>query len=271
MNELVDIYESINRKTYSRKINVLKYKHFQQLTPGEQAIIDQFRDDIYNKSILDIGCGAGRTARFLKTIGGKYTGIDYSEEAIIYCRHLHKDTRFIHCDARNMDCFEDEEFDVVIFPCNGIDSMDSTGRGRVIDEVFRLVKSGGLFILTTHNYRFLIETWNGKTPFPTLTLSANPKTLLANLGNYTRASLNYLKNSRYVRMSDQSAIVQGVAFDYDLMTYYIDKRKQIVDLKTAGFTVERLYDRDGLGVAKDSSQDGYSPWLYYVARKVPES
>ncbi len=267
MNEYVSIYEDINRKTYADKKNVVRYSYYQELTPGERAIIDQYRDDIENKTILDIGCGAGRTARFLKKLGKDYTGIDYSEAAVNYCREIHGDARFLHCDARQLDRFGSGEFDVVFFPCNGIDSMDSQGRQRAISEVFRVVKEGGLFVFATHNHKYLMESWKGRTPFPRPALSTRPKKMINNLKKFTRASFNYLKNRKHVYIGEQDAIVQGVAYDYDLMTYYIDKRKQIIDLETVGFTVERMYDRAGQVVDRNSSHDGHTPWIFYVARK----
>lgn len=267
MNEYANIYENINRKTYAARNNVVRYSYYQELTPGERAIINQYRDDIEGRTILDIGCGAGRTARFLKKIGKDYTGIDYSEAAVNYCREMHRDTRFLHCDARQLDCFQNGEFDVVFFPCNGIDSMDSQGRLRAISEIFRVVREGGLFVFATHNHKFLMVRWKGRTPFPRPELSVRPNKMISSLKQFARSSFNYFKNGRHVYIGEQDAIVQGVAYDYDLMTHYIDKRKQLNDLETAGFTVERMYDRSGHVVDRDSSQDGHTPWIFYVARK----
>lgn len=65
-----------------------------------------------NDTVLDAGCGIGTLKRLLPN--NEYTGFDYSPRAVrIACKTQGKGT-FMALDARQMNVFDDNEFDVVV-------------------------------------------------------------------------------------------------------------------------------------------------------------
>lgn len=265
MTTSVEPFEAINRQTYGQRDNVLKYT-FDKLTPPERVILDKYKSELAGKTLLDIGCGYGRTSAFLKDLVGDYTGVDYSSAAIEVCKERFPGVRFLHCDARRLDPFADGQFDAVVFPCNGIDAMDRAGRSAALSEIARVTKKGGLFILASHNNNYLTQTWHGKVPFPTLKFSKRPKQFIKRVKDYVKSVSNYLRHRRLQWYGEHESMVLGVAFNYGLMTYYIDKDQQRSDLSEVGFEVEKMYDKEGLEV-RAQGNDGHSPWVFYVSRK----
>ena len=103
-----------------------------------------------NKIILDAGCGAGYGANILAKSGAKKVyGIDIVAESIQYCqsKYLLKNLIFKRADLTNLD-FPNNYFDLV--------SMFETiehvkNYSKAIDEIYRVLKPGGLLILSTPN------------------------------------------------------------------------------------------------------------------------
>lgn len=142
---------------------------------SEQIIFSEYVK--CSDKILDIGCGAGRTTFNMYKLG--YTniiGFDYSINMISACNRLKKvynaNLDFICGDAKSMP-FQDSTFDVCIFSFNGLMSIPQIDeRFKVFKEVFRLLKSNGIFIFTTHNIKNPIfdsfgitekERWNSQS------------------------------------------------------------------------------------------------------------
>jgi ubiquinone/menaquinone biosynthesis C-methylase UbiE len=106
--------------------------------------------------ILDIGVGTGRTTPYLSQVAGEYVGIDYSEAMIARCREKFPGLRLIHADALDLSLFADGYFDAIVFSLNGIDSIyGENNRTRCLRECARTLKPGGVFILSSHNPRYV--------------------------------------------------------------------------------------------------------------------
>jgi ubiquinone/menaquinone biosynthesis C-methylase UbiE len=108
-------------------------------------------------AILDIGCGGGRTVRKLAALApaGKVTGVDYSATSVAVSRETNAEeiaAGRIQIEQGSVSAlpFADGAFDVVTavethyyWP-----SLPASVR-----EVFRAVKSGGVFVLIAETYR----------------------------------------------------------------------------------------------------------------------
>lgn len=124
-------------------------------------------------SVLDLGCGNGRTLNFIKAPNMTLFGVDYSQEAINQAKVKCMDGLFSVQDMIKTD-FKDHVFDAVI-------SVGSFEHQEVLDfsEPRRLVKDDGWFVcvlpdvaeskgLTTaadglHNdWELTIKDWNSK-------------------------------------------------------------------------------------------------------------
>lgn len=105
--------------------------------------------DIRTASVLDWGCGCGRLTRYFLSSGTDVSGIDIDAENIAWCTaNLHPQA-FHVTDLAPPTRFADGTFDLVI--ANSVLShltLDSTRKW--VDEVHRVLKPGGLALLSYH-------------------------------------------------------------------------------------------------------------------------
>lgn len=99
--------------------------------------------------ILDAGCGTGRTVRNLLHWGAEVTATDLSEEMVKIIKMKFSKVEAIQSDIEELP-FEDDTFDaaysmLVIVHLKDLD--------RAFDEIYRVLKPGGYFILSNINQR----------------------------------------------------------------------------------------------------------------------
>ncbi len=111
----------------------------------------------YNpESIVDIGCGAGRTTFGLFESGFTHiTGLDITPKMIEAAKNINQEKKcsidFILADATNIP-FENDTFDYALFSFNGIMEIPQRKeRTKAMSEIKRVLKPGGIFIFTTHD------------------------------------------------------------------------------------------------------------------------
>lgn len=122
---------------------------------------DKVRDDSLNESIiklispvkdkkiLDMGCGIGGYIHFVKDYK-EFTGIDLSDVAISESNKIFGNrpgVRYISMDATNLK-FIDDYFDIIIAK-EVIEHLPEPQ--RAIKEVFRVLKPGGLCVVSSPN------------------------------------------------------------------------------------------------------------------------
>ena len=146
------------RETYNRDGVVETYTHAVDkvgLWNSEKIIFEKYISK--DSNILDLGCGAGRTTINMYKQGYKnIEGLDISDKFIdfakSYCKANNLDINFILGDATKLDFAKDNSYDAVIFSYNGMQCIPGKkNRDNVIKEVYRVLKSGGLYIFTAHN------------------------------------------------------------------------------------------------------------------------
>ena len=106
--------------------------------------------------VLDLGCGNGRFQEFLKDKGVDYIGVDPSEKLIEIAKKKYPRQKFLSADALRLP-FSDSYFDKVysIAVLHHIPSDES--RGQFLKETKRILKPGGLLILTCWKFHKLKE------------------------------------------------------------------------------------------------------------------
>lgn len=124
------------------------------LWQSEELVLQRVFDR--ESTLLELGCGTGRIAIGLWELG--YRGVlatDLSREMIAKARELARKLEYAIpmrvADARRLPQ-EDELFDGVIFGFNGL--MQIPGRAarcEALREMARVVKPGGMAVLTTHD------------------------------------------------------------------------------------------------------------------------
>ena len=124
------------------------------LWESEKYVINKYFDK--NKSILDVGCGAGRTTFNLYEMGYKnIIGLDLTPEMISAAKTINKekktDIEFIVGDATDLN-FEDNSFDQALFSFNGLMQIpERKNRIKALKEIKRVLTENGIFIFTTHD------------------------------------------------------------------------------------------------------------------------
>jgi ubiquinone/menaquinone biosynthesis C-methylase UbiE len=132
--------------SYAQDNDPLSFAWYRSAFSG---IRDKLKGDL-----LEIGCGRGEFAVWLASVVSniRITGVDFSASAINIAQrrvaHTSKPVRFITGDAQFL-AFADSSFDWVV-SCECLEHVPEPQ--RMASEMFRVLKPGGRFCLTTENY-----------------------------------------------------------------------------------------------------------------------
>lgn len=103
--------------------------------------------------ILDLGCGPGLYTELLTQKGHSVTGIDFSENSIQYAKKQAKekqlDIEYLNINYQELDF--DNQFDLVILIYLDLCVLMPEERDKVLINIYRALKKGGLFICDVVN------------------------------------------------------------------------------------------------------------------------
>jgi SAM-dependent methyltransferase len=107
--------------------------------------------------ILDLACGRGRHAVHLHKKGFRVTGVDLSEENIKYTKRQSQPG--LHFQTGDMrDNLGENEYDAVVNLFTSFGYFDNhSDNQKVIDNIYRALKSGGFFVFDYLNASSLKE------------------------------------------------------------------------------------------------------------------
>lgn len=106
--------------------------------------------ELDNLNILDLGCGNAKNSFYMaeQGINNKITGIEISQTALEYARRLAPSGEFIKQSIGNPLEFQDSYFDIIL-DVTSSNSLNENERSIYLNELSRLLKSGGFFFLRT--------------------------------------------------------------------------------------------------------------------------
>ncbi len=139
--------------------------HLDEEAPLEVEAILQMTELKPKSKILDLCCGHGRHAIPLAKKDFQITGFDFSEHLLQRAAQAAEESgvtlRLIHGDTRQLP-FEDE-FDAVIsmFTAFGYFEQEEDNQ-KVLSEVFKALKPGGVFLMDVLNREHLLKNWQPK-------------------------------------------------------------------------------------------------------------
>ncbi|MFT4115688.1 class I SAM-dependent methyltransferase [Bradyrhizobium sp.] len=226
------------------------------LIPAETFSLDLVPNS-HLSSVLDVGAGAGRMIPLLSEKFANYTGVDISDHAVRKAKALYPDARLLTMDARSLH-FPDEAFDCVVFAFNGIDYVGLSDRTKILLEIKRVLRPGGIFIYSTHNLGYhRAGAWKNRLFMPDI-IARNPV-------RFIRLVRNRLRSFRRQTQDDHCgvAFINDPALHFSLLTAYVDLPKEVSRLQDLGLTALSLIGN----TKKSAGYDEMDCWVYLVAEK----
>ncbi len=102
--------------------------------------------DFSKINVFDAGCGTGRNANHLASMGFNVSACDISSSAISIAKERAKNVNlkidYGICDLGRVLKYSDSSIDLVL-DVTSSNSLDEKGRGIFLSEVFRVLKDGG--------------------------------------------------------------------------------------------------------------------------------
>jgi len=255
-----------NYSYYNRVETAQYFGNFKKdLFKAEAVILARLKQEIQDRPILEIGIGGGRITEHLRSLSADYTGVDYSEKMVEFCRHRFPDLPLFICDARNLSRFETEKFATVMFGYNGIDEVGTGDRLLILQEIHRVLKCNGVFIFSSHNldWECIPSCFRRGLSFRG-GIFGSVKANLARLWVYLSGVANWCR----IRMLHKG---EAILLDYEASSgiispvHYISQPAQVLQLQFAGFRDIQAISADGEPL--DDHNRGKHFMVFYVARK----
>ena len=195
-------------------------------------------------SVLDYGCGAGRSTRFLKRLGFNAVGVDVSDEMLAQARSKDGSGAYHHIPIGLLH-FDDSTFDLIFssFVFLEVSRLDEIE--RILKEMKRVMRKDGAIIFVTASTE-------------------------ATEGNWLSLSYAFPENNKPLKSGDTvKLLIQGV--DVVLHDYFWTEQDYTGAAERAGLSLAKLHKP--LGSPDDRiewrDETKMSPIAVYVLRNSP--
>ena len=252
--------DAINRAVYYSP-RVYRSYLAEALTTTESISLSKYQRHIQHKDVLDIGVGAGRTARYLAPLARRYEAVDYSPVMVAYVKKRMPRISVRRADFRDLTPFADESFDFILATDNVIDALPHHDRLRALSEARRVLRPGGILAFSCHNLRYK-EAFSG----PRLRWSANPVRFAANCAGYVLSLWNHRRVARSRTTTSEYALLNDAGHRYACLHYYAARSTVCSQLATTGLRYVEAFDMRGR-VLIDSADDRDLASIFYVAER----
>jgi len=253
--------DEVNRAVYHSP-GVHRYYLSKVLTPSEAACLLKYQPHISGRNVLDIGVGAGRTARYLAPLARRYEAVDYSPVMVGYVQKTMPKISVRQADFRDLSVFDNLSFDFVFATDNVIDALSHKDRLRALHEASRVLRPGGILAFSSHNIHYK-NAFSG----PRLEWSSNPVRFASNCAKFAIGWWNHLRVAPLRRTTPDYALLNDVGHFYACLHYYAARSKVTSQLAYAGMRLIEAFDVDGQ-VISEAEDDRNTPSLLYVAERM---
>ena len=119
---------------------------------------------VKNKVVLDLGCGEGYGSYIISKVAKRVLGIDIDEKSIKHAssKYIRENLEFLQGSATEIPIDGEEIFDVVV--CFEVLEHISEHE-KMLEEVKRVLKKEGIFIVSTPNKKAYSDDPNYRNPF----------------------------------------------------------------------------------------------------------
>jgi SAM-dependent methyltransferase len=237
--------------------------------PGERGALESVASRCAGEPILDIGVGAGRTVQLLRAISSDYTGVDYTQRLLDICREQNPGVDLRWMDARDMSSLSSDHYALTQFSCNGIDCVDWNDRVKILSEMKRVTRPGGLIVYSSHNrhgpgYR---EPFSRILPRFTFNPVKLGWRIARAMPRIPVASYNYLRHAGLTRDYDGYSIATAAAHNFGIVIIYTTLEKEKQQLRELGLELEAVYGSVDQRALPHDAIDSDAWWLHFVVRK----
>ncbi len=218
------------------------------------------RTDKPRMKILDLGCGPGLYAEQLAQKGHSIIGVDFSENSIQYAAKQAKEKKLdIEYLKKNyLDLDFDNQFDLIILIYLDFCVLLPEEREKVLENIYRALKKGGLFICDVVNEKnidkkTILQSWEvQETGF----WKETPYIALTNGYHYPEAKV--LANHHIVISEDNTVDT------YIFWSHYYEKDDLEQILESKGF--KDITDYENVLPESDDCWNGENV-TFYVSKK----
>lgn len=234
---------------------------------GERAAYDHIAGEVRQRPILDLGVGAGRTVPLLRALSHDYLGLDYLPPMLAAARARHPDADLREGDARDLSALPAGHFALVVFSCQGLDSVDHAGRCQVLNEVWRVLAPGGVFWFSTLNRDGPAARYRPWRPVPTP---------VGGLATRARAWLRvplhlrrYRRGLALAQAGEDWAVAPFFAGGWHLVAHFTTLAGLLRELQGAGFRSQPDIFEDARGRHLQAADDLRLVFSFNVLARKP--
>lgn len=109
--------------------------------------------------VLDIGCGTGRSTRFLRDLGLRVTGVDQSPAMIEEARRLDPEGSYFQTNSDGTFPFQNESFEACFSFWAVLEQATRLTLHAFFRETHRILRPGGLGFVITNTPEFYHHRW----------------------------------------------------------------------------------------------------------------
>jgi SAM-dependent methyltransferase len=111
------------------------------------------------RRVLDLGCGAGRSSRFLRDLGNEVVGIDASGEMLNEARAADPDGTYLRHDATRPLPFAEAAFDAFFSSWMLLELGERGAVAATLAEAARVTRPGGIGVVIVNSEAFYRGDW----------------------------------------------------------------------------------------------------------------
>lgn len=265
--------DDINRSAWKQSSSLRLYRKLDAFfDAGERVAYDEALAQRARPRILDLGVGGGRTTGLLAPRASDYVGVDYTPEMVAIARARWPRQRIEQGDARDLVAFADGAFDLVVFSCNGLDSIDERGRAQALAEAARVLAPGGLFVVSTFNLTG--PGFVGRRNNRRIERTLHPLRLGWSLAKYIAGGAigvtRILRWRKFERRAVDHAILLHRAHDFGILVHATTLHYAIAQLAQAGFATLRAWGDSGRPLDPEAAEAVAREEYFYILARKPD-